>query len=190
MGWDDEAAGWDDSPPVRAYNEAAFSSLQDLLAARDVPLAGARVLDFGCGTGLLTEQLVRHGATVVALDLSPQMVERLIAKGLPRVTAVAGSLEDHVLGPFSLVTCSSVCAFVDDYPGTVHALVSMLDPGGYFVQWDWELDPDAEEAYGLSRDGIARALTGAGLQDVEVRVGFEVAFGEMTMAPLMGAGRR
>src|SRR3954471_8853540 len=38
-------------------------------------LAGARALDVGCGGGLLAESLARAGATVMAVDLAPTMIE-------------------------------------------------------------------------------------------------------------------
>ena len=44
------------------------------IAAR-VPLAGARVLDVGCGGGLLAEVLARANAQVTAIDLAPGMIE-------------------------------------------------------------------------------------------------------------------
>lgn len=190
MSWDDEAAGWDDDPAVRTYAGAAFRSLNETLASRDVPWAGARVLDFGCGTGLLTAAMAEHAREVIGLDASAAMIDVLRAKAVPNVRAVAGDLEALELGAFDLITCSSVCAFLTDYPATVAALVGRLVPGGLFVQWDWELDPDAEEPFGLSHDTIRQALLDAGLQHVVVDVGFEASFQGQTMAPLRGVGRK
>lgn len=191
MSWDDEAAGWNDNPAVIAYSRAAFRSLGDLCVQQGVSLSGARVLDFGCGTGLLTEAMAVQGAQVVGLDVSPKMIAVLQAKidgGLQGVTAVAGLL-DAVRGPFDLITCSSVCAFLDDYPATVATLAGLLSAGGLLVQWDWELDPSADEPFGLSRSQIQGALSAAGLSEVIVGVGFTEAFEGMTMAPLQGSGR-
>jgi hypothetical protein len=58
------------------------------------------------------------------------------------------------------------------------------------VPWDWELDPGAEEPFGLSRAALASALGGAGLADVRVDVGFEEPFQGRVMRPLRGVGRR
>ena len=187
MNWDDEADSWDDDPAVQAYGQAA---LQSLLELDGLTLEGKRVLDFGCGTGRLTVAMAEQADRVVGLDLSEAMVARLRAKGVPNVVGVAGDLADHDLGPFDVVTCSSVCAFLPDYPATAKRLVERLVPGGWFVQWDWELDPEAEEPFGLRRDTIEQSLTAAGLTDVVVRTGFSVPFEGMTMAPLMGVGRR
>lgn len=156
-----------------------------------------RVLDFGCGTGLLTERLAPRVREVVAVDASPAMVEVLAGKSLPNVrfgvakwTPETISDGELAAGPFDLVVCSSVCAFLDDYPGAVAMLADRLGPSGYFVQWDWELDPAAAEPFGLSSDGITKALEGAGLDVVSVGIGFDVPIEGRHMRPLMGIGRR
>lgn len=191
--WAESAAGWDSDPYVNAYAEAAFASLLEA-----VPLGPtARVLDFGCGTGLLTERVAPLVGEVVAVDASPAMVAVLRAKGLPGVRCgvarwTAANIDEDPLaeGVFDVVLCSSVCAFLPDYPGTVALLAQRLAPGGVFVQWDWERDPSAEEPSGLSRDQIHAALTGAGLDVESLGIGFEATVEGMTMRPLMGVGRR
>ncbi len=195
MSWDDQAATWDTDPVVIAYSAAAFGSLEALLARHDRQLDGARALDFGCGTGLLTAALARAGATVYATDISEPMLDVLRAKAIERVTAVSGPLEaalarGELPDGLDLVCCSSVCAFLPDYPGTVRQLVQRLRPGGVFVQWDWELDPTAEEPFGLTRSAVRDALQSAGLTDVDVDVAVRVPIGEHLMAPLHGVGRR
>lgn len=185
--WDEAAHGWDTDPMVRAYAEAAYASLVGVTELSPAH----RVLDFGCGTGLLTERLAAHVAEVVAVDRSPVMIQHLSAKQLPNVRAVAGQ-DLAALEPlsFDLIVCSSVCAFLDDYPGTVRSLVQALAPGGRFVQWDWELDPASDEPHGLSRGAIRRALAGAGLDGVTVETAFDIPAGEHRMRPLMGTGVR
>lgn len=201
MTWDDEAAGWDDNPMVKAYAGGAFDACIRLLAERGLKLEGMRVLDFGCGTGLLSEALAGHAAEVVGLDPAPGMIEQLRRKvsqhAWSHVHTWQGTLEDAlaqpdspVHGPFDLIVCSSVCAFVEDYPQTLKQLASLLSEGGVFVQFDWERDESAEEPYGLSRTAIESALQGAELQDPHVGTGFEVGEGEMVMKPLVGIGRR
>ena len=203
--WDDAADGWDGDDATRAYAAAAFDSLAAVLDAAGVSLAGARVLDFGCGTGLLTEHLVDGGAAVVAMDTSRAMIAVLDAKVAERgwttvrtTTSLTADSNDGVgaPGPFDLVVCSSVLGFVDDYPATVSDLASRLRSGGLFVQWDWErADTDASDTdegtddHGLSGDEIASALTAAGLVDGTVVEAFRIPIGEHTMAPLMGHGR-
>ena len=195
MSWDDEAATWDDHPAVQIYARAALGSLEQACASRAVTIAGARVLDFGCGTGLLTVALAEAGAEVVGLDVSAAMLAVLEGKKVAGVTTVQGPLDaasgaPALAAPFDLITCSSVCAFLQDYPGTVVELVALLRPGGLFVQWDWEWDATAEEPMGLTRAAVQAALEGAGLTEVEVDTGFEAAFEGMVMRPVRGIGRR
>ena len=52
--WDAYADDWDSNPDVIRYAEAAFESLVRITA-----LDGLDILDFGCGTGLLTEKMAR-----------------------------------------------------------------------------------------------------------------------------------
>jgi magnesium-protoporphyrin O-methyltransferase len=70
-------------------------------------LAGRRVLDAGCGTGLMTEDLARRGATVVAADISPKLVQiahdRLTPSLRARVSFHAGDMTDPALGRFDAV---------------------------------------------------------------------------------------
>ena len=191
--WSKEASTWDDNPGVVAYADAAWASLQSAVSLR----SDSRVLDFGCGTGLLTERIAPHVQDVIAVDASSAMVDVLAAKELPNVrygsrrwTPETIASDPLAATPFDLVVCSSVCAFLDDYPAAVAMLAARLQAGGYFVQWDWEFDPAAEEPFGLSKDGIASAMQAAGLEVVSVGVGFEIPFGEHMMRPLMGIGRR
>ncbi|MEO0491813.1 MAG: class I SAM-dependent methyltransferase [Actinomycetota bacterium] len=191
--WDAAADGWDDDPAARAYAGAAFESLVAVLDGFGRSLLGLRVCDFGCGTGLLTERLVTAGvASVDAVDTSDAMLAELHAKA-DRLgwTNVRSSAEIPTSpGRHDLVVCSSVLAFVPDHPATVARLVELLAPGGVLIQWDWQLDPDEAEPYGLTTEAIQTALRTAGLRDVEVGVGFELPFGDMVMRPLMGVGRK
>jgi magnesium-protoporphyrin O-methyltransferase len=79
-----------------------------LLGWLPMDLHGARVLDAGCGTGAAAVELARRGADVVAIDLSPTLVqlarERLPADlGPGRVYFCSGDMLDPALGPFDHV---------------------------------------------------------------------------------------
>lgn len=209
--WDEHAAGWDTDEAARTYAAEVAASLGRTLdsfaplpgttalgntalgntALGDTDLAGTRVIDFGCGTGLLTEHLVAGGADVVAIDTSPAMLAVLDQKIADRGwTSVRTAVDiSGMTGGFDLVVCSSVCSFLDDYPEMVERLVDLLGPGGAFAQWDWER-MGGSDGEGLTRNEISEALHGAGLTDVGVDTAFTVSmFGE-TMRPLIGRGRR
>lgn len=199
--WDDYADGWDDEPAARAYAAAVFRHLERLHDERRLCLDAARILDFGCGTGLLTERMAPRANRVVALDTSPAMISvlsrKLQRRGTRNVDLLARSIDtarkeepSAFAEPFDLVVCSSVCAFVDDYPGTVAELVQVLRPGGRFAQWDWELDPASGDEVGLSRSRIQATLEAAGLADVTVETAFDIEHEGAHMRPVVGHGVR
>lgn len=91
-------------------------------------LTDCRVLDAGCGTGAMTEELARRGATVVAADISPKLVQiaqdRLPVGLRPQVTLHAGDMTDAALGRFDAVLAmdSLIYYSAEDIARTLHAL--------------------------------------------------------------------
>jgi 2-polyprenyl-6-hydroxyphenyl methylase/3-demethylubiquinone-9 3-methyltransferase len=99
-------------------------------------LAGARVLDVGCGGGLLAESLARAQARVTAIDLAPGMVEtaRLHAldSGLDidyRVDSAEMLTTSHA-GRFDVLTCMEMLEHVPDPAATVAVFAALVRPGG------------------------------------------------------------
>jgi 2-polyprenyl-6-hydroxyphenyl methylase/3-demethylubiquinone-9 3-methyltransferase len=106
--------------------------------AERVSLAGARVLDVGCGGGLLAESLARAGAHVTAIDLAPSMVEtarmHALDSGLSidyRVEAAESLLNAHA-EKFDVVTCMEMLEHVPE-PGTTLAVLGRLARRGGHV---------------------------------------------------------
>lgn len=90
---------------IRATVRAGRDQMREtLLAALPSDLSGARVLDAGCGTGAMTVELAERGADVVAVDISPQLIEiakkRLPEQLAPQVTFQSGDMLDPALGGF------------------------------------------------------------------------------------------
>ena len=81
---------------------------QSLLSWLPEDLRGARLLDAGCGTGALSIDAARRGADVVAVDISPSLIQiasgRLPGDISPRaISFVAGDMLDPTLGKFDFV---------------------------------------------------------------------------------------
>ena len=104
------AAAWktltSDAPVsrIRATVRAGRDTMRHtLLAAMPASLNGARILDAGCGTGVLAMDLARRGARVVAIDLSPTLVDharvRAESEGLS-IDFRSGDMLDPALGSF------------------------------------------------------------------------------------------
>ncbi len=188
--WAEAAATWDDNPAVRRYADEAHDSLHAILEREGVGLADCDVLDFGCGTGLLTAAMAPQARTIVGLDTSPAMIERFR-------TTVANAGWEHVrveTGPlaatdrFHLVVGSSVLGFVPDLPATVALLASHLHSGGLLVHWDWEATHEGE--HGLTREAIRAAYDAAGVQTRTLGIGFRIEADGYEMAPLVGVARK
>jgi 2-polyprenyl-6-hydroxyphenyl methylase/3-demethylubiquinone-9 3-methyltransferase len=104
--------------------------------AERATLSGARVLDVGCGGGLLAESLARAGAKVTAIDLAPGMIE------VARLHAMEEKLEiDYRMvaaegvaaaesGSFDVVTCMEMLEHVPDPAQMVVTLTRLVRPGG------------------------------------------------------------
>jgi 2-polyprenyl-6-hydroxyphenyl methylase / 3-demethylubiquinone-9 3-methyltransferase len=104
--------------------------------AERATLSGARVLDVGCGGGLLAEALARAGAKVTAIDLAPGMIE------VARLHAMEQKLEiDYRMvaaeavaaaepGGFDVVTCMEMLEHVPDPAQMVATLTTLVRPGG------------------------------------------------------------
>lgn len=103
---------------------------------RCVGLKGKRVLDVGCGGGLLTEGMAALGAQVTGIDLSekPLGVARLhlFESGLQvdyrQVSAEA--LAAEAPASFDVVTCLEMLEHVPDPASTVRACGALVKPGG------------------------------------------------------------
>jgi magnesium-protoporphyrin O-methyltransferase len=99
-----------------------------MLSRLPTDLQGLRLLDAGCGTGTMTDELARRGATVVAVDISPKLVEiaqrRLSPDLQPQVSFQAGDMTDASLGRFDAVLAMDSLIYygADDIARTLHAL--------------------------------------------------------------------
>jgi magnesium-protoporphyrin O-methyltransferase len=99
-----------------------------MLSRLPADLRGLRVLDAGCGTGMTTDALARRGATVVAADISPKLVEiarsRLPPALRAQVTFHAGDMTDAALGRFDAVLAMDSLIYYDaaDIGRTLRAL--------------------------------------------------------------------
>jgi len=99
-------------------------------------LTGRRVLDVGCGGGILSESMALRGADVVGIDLSPKAlgVAKLhrLESGVAvdyRLTSVE-SLAKEAPASFDVVTCMELLEHVPDAASVVHACAKAVTPGG------------------------------------------------------------
>lgn len=128
------ASWWDPDGPfatLHAINPLRLAYIEDRSR-----LDGCRVLDVGCGGGLLAEALAREGADVVGIDLSPAGLEaaraHAAAQGLTidyRRTDAATHAAEHP-GTYDVVTCMELLEHVPVPEDVVKACAAALRPGG------------------------------------------------------------
>ena len=125
---------WDPNGPQRALH--ALNPVRLAWVAERATLPGARVLDVGCGGGLLSEALAKAGADVVALDLAPELIQVARLHGLEAGTRVeyreqsVESLAAEQPGTFDVVTCMEMLEHVPDPQSILDACATLLRPGG------------------------------------------------------------
>ena len=102
-------------------------------------LAGKRIVDVGCGGGILAESMAARGADVVGIDLSekPLGVARLhtLESGVQVDYRLVGAetLAREASASFDVVTCMEMLEHVPDPASTIAACAALAKPGGHVV---------------------------------------------------------
>jgi 2-polyprenyl-6-hydroxyphenyl methylase/3-demethylubiquinone-9 3-methyltransferase len=118
--------------PLHAINPLRLGWIDDRCG-----VAGRRIVDVGCGGGILTEAMALAGAHVKGIDLSPKalMVAQLhrlesgVAVDYEAVSAEA--LASREPAAYDLVTCLEMLEHVPDPASTVSACAALAAPGGH-----------------------------------------------------------
>ena len=124
--------------------EGEFRPLHDINPARLdwinglSPLAGASVLDVGCGGGILADAMARSGAAVTGIDLAAKALRVAQLHALEAQTVgvtyreiSAEGLAAEQAGSFDTVTCMEMLEHVPDPASVVRACASLVKPGGW-----------------------------------------------------------
>jgi len=94
---------------------------------------GERILDLGCGTGYLTQQINDLGADVVGIDYSPEMI-RKAKETYPEVSfSVANASSFGFTEPFDAIFSNAALHWVKDHDAMMKCAYHNLKPGGRFV---------------------------------------------------------
>ena len=126
---------WDPNSEFRPLHE--INPLRLKWIDQQVPLAGKRVLDVGCGGGILTEAMAGLGAEVTGIDLSDKALKvaklHLYESGrsVDYQMAAAEDFAAQHAGEFDVVTCMEMLEHVPDPASVVAACSRLVKPGGW-----------------------------------------------------------
>ncbi|MDI3511876.1 bifunctional 2-polyprenyl-6-hydroxyphenol methylase/3-demethylubiquinol 3-O-methyltransferase UbiG [Hydrogenophaga sp.] len=127
--WDPES----EFRPLHQINPLRLAWIDGL-----APLAGKRVLDVGCGGGILSDSMARKGAQVTGIDLSVKALRvaqlHALEAGTSGVDYREVSAEDLAAeqpGTFDVVTCMEMLEHVPDPSSVVRACSQLVKPGGW-----------------------------------------------------------
>jgi trans-aconitate methyltransferase len=95
------------------------------------PQAGERILDVGCGDGSLTQRIVGHGAAVVGIDSSPDMIAAARERGLDAHLLSAEALTFDA--EFDAVFSNAALHWIRNHDALLDGVARALKPGGRFV---------------------------------------------------------
>jgi 2-polyprenyl-6-hydroxyphenyl methylase/3-demethylubiquinone-9 3-methyltransferase len=166
--FDSLAQSWWDpkgpSKPLHDLNPLRLGYVERIMAAASTPLAQAKVLDVGCGGGILSESMARSGADVLGIDLSRAVLEVAELHALEASVKVryrmiaAEALAAEQPQAFDLVTCMEMLEHVPDPGATLRALAELVKPGGQIVVSTLNRTPQAFLIAILGAEYLARVL--------------------------------
>ena len=126
---------WDPTSEFKPLHEINPLRLEWINAR--VPLAGKKVIDIGCGGGILTESMAKKGADVTGIDLSEKALQVADLHSLESGVQVryelisAEDMAAREAGQYDVVTCMEMLEHVPDPAAIVQACANLVKPGGH-----------------------------------------------------------
>ncbi|MFO1394503.1 MAG: class I SAM-dependent methyltransferase [Steroidobacteraceae bacterium] len=178
----EKSKDWDTRPVPLQISASVGPLLRECLEWNDA----MRIMDFGAGTGLLASHIAPLVAKVVAVDISPSMLEALAQKPELR-DAVEPRCQDILVKPlgerFDAVVSAMALHHVQDTDRLLGSFREHLKPDGQLALADLDSEdgtfhpPDTEGVFhnGFDRQDLRRKLEAAGFEAVHFRTAVEVA---------------
>ncbi|HVP97598.1 class I SAM-dependent methyltransferase [Methanoregula sp.] len=176
--FDGAAATWDENPGRVKMAHDVAGAIRDTLR----PGLGTEVVDFGCGTGLLSLALLPSVRSVTAVDSSKGMLgvldAKIAAKNLANIRTLLVDVEkgDPLPGPADLVISSMTFHHLRDIRPVLAEMARVLRPGGRIAIADLDSDegkfhdsPEGVFHNGFDRCTMQKCLEAAGFGEIRNR---------------------
>ncbi|OZI61536.1 bifunctional 2-polyprenyl-6-hydroxyphenol methylase/3-demethylubiquinol 3-O-methyltransferase UbiG [Bordetella genomosp. 11] len=130
------ARWWDpdsEFKPLHAINPLRLDWIRQTVGS----LAGKRILDVGCGGGILSESMAAEGAEVTGIDLAEKSLKVARLHGLESGIKVeyravpVEQLAQEQPGRYDIVTCMEMLEHVPDPASVIRACSALVQPGGW-----------------------------------------------------------
>lgn len=174
--FDDRAADWDSDPDKVARAREVAAAVR---AAVALP-PGARLLEYGAGTGLVSQELRQHVGPIVLADNSTGMravIREKIEAGVlgdAQVWDLDLEQDEVPAEQFDLIVTSMVMHHVRDLPTVLAGFAALLRPGGHLCLADLDREDgsfhqaDFDGHHGFDRDELTGHLQRAGFSAVTI----------------------
>lgn len=181
--FDKEATSWDDHPVRKKLAKDVASAI----SRKIVLTTDMDVMDFGCGTGLLTIQLQPLVRSVTGVDSSQGMLD--IFKGkiaklkLNRVNGLLVDLDngDSLDGNYDLVVSNMTLHHIKEIEPLITRFHSIIAPAGYLCIADLDLDNGLFHEdntgvfhFGFARTALRRIFAKAGFENIQETAAAEI----------------
>jgi len=182
--FDREAAQWDANPGrVKLAAEVAASIIREAKPGKDMD-----VLDFGCGTGLVTLELQPLARTITGVDSSQGMLDvlggKVRSRGLSNVRILHSDLEkgERVDGKYDLIVSSMTLHHVADTAALFEQWHGLLKPNGRVCFADLDTEDGSFHGdntgvlhLGFDRVHLKQLLANAGFRDIRDTTAYRMA---------------
>ncbi|CAE7128067.1 unnamed protein product [Rhizoctonia solani] len=208
------SGGYEASPARQLATKKAVAAI---LAAVPFDADKTIVMDYACGTGLVSQGLAPHTKTLIGVDISPKSVEyyneRVANQGIPpdEMRAICAELVERGTGDadpldeieFDVIVCTQVYHHFEDINSVTKILASYLKPGtGVLVVVDMIHSSESEALHkdhghvvvykgGFEEEPIRSAFVdAAGLQNYSFRPAFQMGWQEKQVDLFIATGIR
>jgi ubiquinone/menaquinone biosynthesis C-methylase UbiE len=162
----------------------------------------ASLLDFGAGTGLLTERLAPYVGRIIAVDISPSMIERLEEKAAKLPCRVETLRRDLTEGPLPDLQVDGIVStmtlhHIENPAGLLKRLYKLIRPGGFLAFCDVDKEDGSFHTidtgvrhYGFDRKQIRQWMVEAGFTEVKLKDATVIVKPQGSYSAFLAVGRK